>query len=72
MEAGFAFVNDPGRPIRSPEDYWLRGDPALSSVVGPGKVEVWMVDGPLDLSACEGVSPDKEFVPQLADPGPES
>ncbi|MBK5110595.1 MAG: hypothetical protein JJE10_04420 [Thermoleophilia bacterium] len=64
----FLNFDDPGKPIRSPERRWLRGDPALSPVVGPGPVEVWRVDGPLSLRGCHGVKPEKEFIPGLADP----
>jgi hypothetical protein len=54
-------------PIFSPERTWVADDRALTRVVGPGRVEVWRVDGPLDPSACPA-GPGPESTPGLVAP----
>jgi hypothetical protein len=48
------FLNfiEPGRPIRSPEATWLRGEPAVAAVKRSGPVTVWKIRGRLDPTAC--------------------
>ncbi|MFA9400318.1 MAG: hypothetical protein ACERKT_04325 [Acidobacteriota bacterium] len=64
----FLNFDDPSMPIRSPERLWVKSDPALSRVVGPGPVEVWQIDGALKPEGCGGIKPEAEFTPGLADP----
>jgi len=54
-------------PVFSPERSWVAGDPSLSLEVGPGPVEVWRVDGPLDPSACDPSGPGPESTPGLVE-----
>jgi hypothetical protein len=54
-------------PIFSPERTWVAEDKALTRVVGPGRVEVWRVDGQLDPSDC-GPGPGPESTPGLVAP----
>ncbi len=48
------FLNflDYANPRSSPEDGWVRGDPALSPEVADGPVKVWKVEGRLDPGRC--------------------
>lgn len=50
------------RPERSPEEGWVRGDPALRPEV-EGPVRVWRVEGALDPARCERLGPGAEYVP---------
>jgi hypothetical protein len=61
------FLNFTGdrKPVFSPERTWVVGDPAISIEVGPGPVEVWRVDGPLDPAACDQSAPGPESTPGL-------
>jgi hypothetical protein len=55
------------KPIFSPERSWVADDEALTRIVGPGRVEVWRVDGRLDPSACVS-GPGPESTPGLVAP----
>jgi hypothetical protein len=57
--------NDYERPIPSPEERWVEGDPALTRVGDPGPVDVWQVGGRLDPGTCDGIGPEDEFIPGL-------
>ncbi|MGK2932663.1 MAG: hypothetical protein ACSLFD_07830 [Solirubrobacterales bacterium] len=57
--------NEYERPIPSPEERWVEGDPALTRIGEPGPIDVWRVGGELDPGTCDGIGPEDEFVPGL-------
>jgi hypothetical protein len=52
ITAPFLNFIEPGKPVRSPEAGWLRGDAAVSAVLRSGPVTVWRVRGRLDPTGC--------------------
>jgi hypothetical protein len=54
----------PGDPIASPEAGWLRGDPAVRTIVRSGPVTVWKVRGRLDPNACGARNIPLQRIPQ--------
>jgi hypothetical protein len=64
----FLNFNGNREPIYSPERDWVAGDPALTRVVGPGPVEVWRVDSPLDPAGCDPSAPGPDATPGLVEP----
>lgn len=63
----FLNFNGDREPIPSPEREWVKGSPSLTRIVGPGPVEVWRVEGPLDPGACDPSAPGPEATPGLVD-----
>jgi hypothetical protein len=54
---------DPGEPIQSPEERWLRGDPGVASLRRAGPVTVWRVRGKLDPAGCGPASAPLREIP---------
>lgn len=52
VTAPFLNFIEPGKPVRSPEAAWLRGEPAVVPIQRSGTVSVWKVRGRLDPGAC--------------------
>ncbi len=63
----FLNFNGDREPIYSPERDWIAGDESVSRVVGPGPVEVWMIDGRIEPSACDPAASGPEATPGLVD-----
>ena len=63
ITAPFLNFIDPGRPIRSPEAGWLRGEPAVRAISRDGPVTVWRVRGRLDPRACGPANAPLRYVP---------
>jgi hypothetical protein len=55
---------EPGKPIRSPEARWLRGEPAVTPIDRSGPVTVWRVRGRLDPAGCGPRNAPLRVIPQ--------
>jgi hypothetical protein len=64
VTAPFLNFIDPGKPVRSPEAAWLRGEPAVTPLVRSGPVTVWRVRGRLDPAACDARNAPLSEIPQ--------
>ena len=63
VTAPFLNFIDPGRPIRSPEAGWLRGEEAVQPISRDGQVTVWGVRGRLDPQGCGPANAPLRYVP---------
>ena len=52
VTAPFLNFIEPGEPVSSPEDRWLRGERAVAPIDRSGPVTVWAVRGRLDPGGC--------------------
>jgi hypothetical protein len=64
VTAPFLNFIEPGRPVRSPEATWLRGEPAAVPIQRSGPVTVWKIRGPLDPTACGPRNAPLREIPQ--------
>jgi hypothetical protein len=64
ITAPFLNFIEPGKPIRSPEAGWLRGERAVVPVGRSGPVTVWEVRGRLDPAACGPANAPLREIPQ--------
>lgn len=60
------FLNfiEPGKPVKSPEARWLRGEPAVVPIQRGGPVTVWRIRGQLDPSSCGPQNTPLRQIPQ--------
>ncbi|HKB52124.1 MAG TPA: hypothetical protein VKC63_11955 [Solirubrobacterales bacterium] len=64
VTAPFLNFIEPGKPVRSPEAGWLRGEPAVAPVARSGPVTVWRIRGRLDPTACGSKNAPLHEIPQ--------
>jgi hypothetical protein len=64
VTAPFLNFVDPGHPVFSPEETWLRGDKGAEALERSGPVTVWRVRGPLDPEACGPANGPLHRVPE--------
>jgi hypothetical protein len=64
VTAPFLNFIEPGKPIRSPEAAWLRGEPAVAPIDRSGPVAVWRVRGRLDPAGCGPRNAPLRQIPQ--------
>jgi len=64
ITAPFLNFIEPGKPIRSPEAGWLRGERGVVPVGRSGPVTIWEVRGRLDPAACGPANAPLREIPQ--------